>query len=456
MNRSESAAIWPQVRRLVVVGSGVWITFAAQLLITFIETVIVARLGADALAGVTIALSLYVASFLFSLGVVTAVTPLAATAYGKGDLEGVRNFGQQGVLVALMIATPLMVALFGAAGVFASMSAEYARFGAAAAYLTGAAPGLPLWTIYVAIRCFGIATGRVYVITGVMVAAIPIYTALAIVLTFGLGPIPKLGVFGSGLAYTLTALIIVTVTALILKYINLTPTSSILIWRPKAVRSERKEILSLGIPFAFRIVLREGVLPATTLIVAVFGADVIAAHAVASRLGEITSSIAFGISSAVNAEIGYMLGSNEHRQTRLPVLVGVALALIVSIIVSATVVVFSESIATLMLGNANAISITMALQVIPIAMLWFIVVALQAPLSGTLSAFKAAKFQLWTAAAGSWMLGIPIAYGLSRLASVPTAGAWIGLTLGELSITALFFWKVYHLISRHQLYAVTP
>lgn len=456
MDKIDSAAITTQARHLLVISGGVSATFAAQLLISFMETVIIARLGADELAGATIALSIYVACFLFSLGVVTAVTPLAAAAYGKRDIERVRSLGQQGVIVGLAIAVPLMVALFCVAFVFASMSPESPRYGAAAEYLAGAAPGLPLWTTYVAIRCLSIATDRVHLMTIIMMAAIPVYGALAVMLTFGAGPIHPLGVFGSGLAYSLTALAILLFAIMLLKYTNQGPISSILTWKRGVLKNERSEILSLGLPFAFRILLREGVLPAATLIVAAFGSNVIAAHAVASRIGEIAGSIAFGISSAVNAQVGYMLGSNRHRHVNLPIVVGIGLALIAGLVVGTVVILLAKSISVLMLGHTDNVSIAMSVQVIPIVMLWFVVMTLQAPLSGALSAFKKAKYQLWSAALGSWVLGVPAAYVLSRLMSAPNVGVWIGLALGEFTITALFLWKVRALITDGHSYSTVP
>ncbi len=87
-----------EARALAGISVAVSITMFAQLAISAVETLIVARLGDSALAGVTLALAVYLFLFLFALGIVTAITPIVARAYGRGDMQELRVSGQQGDL----------------------------------------------------------------------------------------------------------------------------------------------------------------------------------------------------------------------------------------------------------------------------------------------------------------------------------------------------------------------
>jgi Na+-driven multidrug efflux pump len=91
------------------------ITMFAHMEMAAVETLIIARLGVRELAGVTLAIGLFSLLFLFALGVVTAVTPIAAAAYGTGDRADLRRIGQQGILVGLTFALPSVAGLLGCA-----------------------------------------------------------------------------------------------------------------------------------------------------------------------------------------------------------------------------------------------------------------------------------------------------------------------------------------------------
>jgi MATE family multidrug resistance protein len=100
-------ASWLREARAVGgISAAVTMTMFAQLAISAIETLIVARLGTRALAGVTLAISVDSLVFMFALGVTTAITPIVSEAFGRGDALAVRVSGQQGIWVGLSFALP--------------------------------------------------------------------------------------------------------------------------------------------------------------------------------------------------------------------------------------------------------------------------------------------------------------------------------------------------------------
>jgi len=130
-----------EARVLGSTAAAVTATMAAQLTISFVETLAAARLGTPVLAGVTLALSLYLLVFLFALGLVTAITPLAAQAHGRDDAEAVRAIGQQGLLVGLVASTPASLLLLAAGAWLAVRPGATVEAVAAGHYLLGAAWG---------------------------------------------------------------------------------------------------------------------------------------------------------------------------------------------------------------------------------------------------------------------------------------------------------------------------
>jgi MATE family multidrug resistance protein len=205
-----------EARALAGISAAVTVTMFAQLAISAIETLIIARLGVQELAGVTFALSIYLLFFLFALGVVTAVTPIVAAAYGRGDMEDLRLSGQQGFWIALTFSVPGVAILLACCGLAGFAIGPGVEADSAAGYLAGAAWGLPAWVSYVAVRCLAIATGKIRITTLIMLASVPVHAGLTWLLVFGGFGLPACGVFGAGLAYTLTALAALVMLAAII------------------------------------------------------------------------------------------------------------------------------------------------------------------------------------------------------------------------------------------------
>jgi MATE family multidrug resistance protein len=277
--------IWvAEARALAGIATSVTVTMFAQLVISAIEILVVARLGIAELAGVALALSVSLLVFLAALGVATAVTPLAAAARGRGDLEGVRLYGQGGFLVGLAVSVPGVLVLLVCRELLVATAGPGAEADSASAYLAGAACGLPAWVLYVAARSLAVATGGVRLTTAVMVSVIPIHAVLTPWFVFGGLFLPPLGTFGAGLAYAAAGY---AALALLVVIVRMAPAGlfGTAFRRPFAFdRARCGEIVELGVPFACRIVLREGILPASVFLLAPFGTAALAAHAVASRM----------------------------------------------------------------------------------------------------------------------------------------------------------------------------
>src|SRR5260370_7212758 len=68
----------------------------------------IGRLGSEALAAASLAHTVFFVSFTFGMGLVSAVAPLAAQAFGARDPRMVRRALRVGLWAALLMALPLM------------------------------------------------------------------------------------------------------------------------------------------------------------------------------------------------------------------------------------------------------------------------------------------------------------------------------------------------------------
>jgi len=342
-----------EARTLAGISLSIAVTMFAQLAISAVETLIVARVGVHVLAGVTLALSVYFLVFLFALGVVTAVTPIVAQAHGRGDVEGLRRSGQQGLWVGLTFSIPGVALLIGFSSIIELAFGNGPEAVSASDYLFGAAWGLPAWVCYVAVRSLAIATGRVRITTIIMLASVPVHAGLTWWLVFGGFGLPPLGALGAGFAYSLTAF---GAWALLMTIVRASPVDAFgsVFRRPFVWDGERyRRIIRLGIPFSFRIMLREGVLPAAAFALAPYGAAAVAAHAVAAQVISLTGVFSFGFSDAANMRVSYALGAGVPHRAKHAGWIAIQLATAISVLLVAALVTEPMQIARIIHRTAR-------------------------------------------------------------------------------------------------------
>jgi MATE family multidrug resistance protein len=435
---SQNASWAREARALGAISAAVTLTMFAQLAMSAVETVIVARLGVRELAERDAGLSAFSLMFLATLGVVTAITPIVAHAHGAGDAEGVRRSGQQGIWVGLAFALPGMAILLAIRQKLASLIGPGAVAEHAGAYLGAAAWGLPAWVTYVAVRSLAIATGRIRVTTVVMLASIPVHAALSWILVFGAIGLRGHGVAGAGAAYSLTAFSALGLLAIMLRFEPDTAFASV--FRAPWVfdRARASAIVRLGVPFACRILLRESLLPAAAFVLAPFGATAVAAHAVAEQVVMLGGVCAFGFSDAANMRVSTAIGAASPARARQAGWIAIQLALGVSALVAAAVLIAPATLAGWVLGKGDAIGLRAAVGVLPIAALLLFLEGVQSAAGGALSGLRDAKGPLLIAIIGSWGVGMPLGFALAWAASSPAQGMWWGLAIGAGLTTCLY------------------
>lgn len=69
---------------------------------------LIGRIGTKALAAVALASRVYLVSFVFGAGLLAAIAPLAAQAFGADNLAGVRRSLRMGLWAALLLSPPIM------------------------------------------------------------------------------------------------------------------------------------------------------------------------------------------------------------------------------------------------------------------------------------------------------------------------------------------------------------
>src|SRR6185312_9576793 len=88
------------------------LTQLGQIAMMTTDIAMIGRLGSEAMAAAALAHTVFFVSFTFGMGLVSAVAPLAAQAFGARNPHRIRRSLRVGLWAALFIALPMMALSF--------------------------------------------------------------------------------------------------------------------------------------------------------------------------------------------------------------------------------------------------------------------------------------------------------------------------------------------------------
>jgi MATE family multidrug resistance protein len=411
----------------------------------------IGRLGGEAVAAVALAGTVYWISFTFGMGLMSAVAPLAAQAFGAGKARMVRRSLRAGLWAALLISLPIMAFSLRGEGILLALGQAPVPAHLAQQYLFGLAWGvLPaLW--FIALRGFMGAVNRPEPVLWITLTAIPANAALVYLLIYGEFGLPRLGLFGAGLATTMVNF--ATFFAGLWFSARCAPFAHYRVltrfwridWRLM------RQLVTIGAPISIAFLLEYGLFTAAALLMGRISTTALAAHQIALQVAAILFMIPYGISMAATIRVGHAVGrldaAGVKRAGLVAMLIGIAIAAILTLAVIAT----RFGIARLFLGegltNADA-TIELAATLLLIGATFFVTDGLQTIAAGALRGMKDTSVPLLFAAIGYWVIGFSVACWLGFRTPLGAVGVWIGLSLGTLVYAALLLVRFQVLVQR--------
>src|ERR1700681_680762 len=271
------------------------LTQLGQIAMMTTDLALIGRLGDEAVAAAALAHTVFFITFTFGMGLVSAVAPLAAQAFGARDPRLVRRALRVGLWAGLLISLPMMVLpLYGEQMlVMLGQASSTARL--AQQYLLGLAWAITPALWFLAIRGFMGAVNRPEPGLWITLAAIPANAVLVYLLIHGELGLPRLGLFGAGLASTivdfgmlLAGLWFAYRRRPFRKYYVLGH-----IWRIDWTLM--RQLVVIGAPISVAFLMEYGLFAAAALLMGLIGTTALAAHQIALQVTAILFMVPFGI-----------------------------------------------------------------------------------------------------------------------------------------------------------------
>ena len=431
----------PSLRRRVL--GFAWPVIGQNLLETLlgiVDTLLVAGIGAAAIAGIGGALQImfFVLAALSALSVGSSI--LIAQAFGAGELDRASRLARQSLLWSVLLSIPLALAgLFLAGpiiGVF-GMAPDVARIGADYLRVTMGTVVVLVASILGGGVLRGVGDSRTpMVATGI---ANVVNVALAYGLIYGHFGLPALGAVGSAwatfMARSLTLALLLRALWIGRHGVRIGGGGH---WWPDW--SVARRVLSLGVPAAVEQLLMSSAFVALTILVAGLGTDMLAAQRISMSALSFSFLPGIGFSIAATALVGQSIGARRPAEGGALANVATTWAMIWMSVIGALIFLFATPIMRLFTAEPDIIRIGAAgLRVVALTQPFWAIGMVQ---SGALRGTGDTRFPLIVGAAGIWSAVLLAWLGL-QLIGGGLAMVWAAFLVTS-PVTSFASWRRFH------------
>jgi MATE family multidrug resistance protein len=426
------------------------LTQLGQIAMMTTDMVLIGRLGDESVAAAALAHTVFFISFTFGMGLVSAVAPLAAQAFGARNPRSVRRALRVGLWAALAMSMPMMVLPLFGERILLALGQAPAIADLAQRYLFGLAWGITPALWFLAIRGFMGAVNRPEPGLWITLAAIPANAVLGYLLIYGELGLPRLGLLGAGLATTiinsamfLAGLWFVTERRPFRKYHVLGR-----IWRLDWTLM--RQLIEIGAPISISFLLEYGLFAAAALLMGLISTTALAAHQIALQIAAILFMVPFGVGMAATVRVGHAIGRGDGPAVKRAGSVATSLGIVFMSAMTLVVILGRFAIARFFFGEAaeSAGVIDLTATLLMVGATFFVADGIQTVAAGALRGMNDTRIPLLFAAISYWLIGFPAAYGLAFRMELGAVGVWIGLSCGTAVYAVLLVLRFRRLADR--------
>ena len=430
---------------LILAGPVVF-TQLAQTSLGFIDTIMVGRLGPDALAGVSLGNSIFFGTVVFGMGIMTAVTPMVSQAYGARDYDMVGRSTRQGLWMGLIIGLLSMLIVRNASPVLLLLGLEPDMVALSRAYLHAISWGIPPFLWFVVLRGLVEGTSKPLPATAITWAGVLLNVGANYVLMYGKLGFPALGLEGTGWASS----IVFWFTFLLLmlyctRAANVSALLQLVRLRTPDVTVFR-EMFRIGWPIGASFFLEAGLFMITAILMGLFSTTAMAAHQVAIQCAAFTFMVPLGVGIAASVRVGQAVGRGDAPGVRRAGVAGIGLA---ATFMFGTAMVFwlwPRTIVGLYLDldmPQNQEVIRLAVVLLGVAAVFQIFDGVQVAAAGALRGLKDTRAPMVIGFISYWLFGLSTSWVLGFELEKGPQGLWWGLVTGLVVASSLLTVRFY-------------
>ncbi len=446
-----------ELRQLILLAIPLILAQLAQTSMSFVDTLMVGRLGSEDLAGIALGSTIFHFLQLVLTGIILAVSPTVSQAHGANNPNEISRAVRQGVWLAVLFALPATLLLWQVEPLLLRMGQNPDTVALSSSYLKAVSFGLLPALCIIALRGLleGISITKPIMLIGFIGVALNIVTNNALI--FGRWGFPELGLVGAGYAtsFVYSMMLLAYVIYISKQYASYRILTDLI----KPDLSMLASLLRIGIPIGLILGFETGMFAMTALLMGLIGAAELAAHQITMQTASMTFMVPLGLSIATAIRVGQAIGRKDYQRAQTAGYLGIAICAAFMCLTALLFWVFPREIISLYLrldDPANSQVIQLATGFFALAAAFQIFDGLQVSAAGALRGLKDTRIPMLITLFSYWLVGMGSGILLAFQLGLKGTGLWLGLLIGLAVAGLMLTWRFRHLMYKHSRFLEKP
>lgn len=416
-----------ELRHLTNLGGPLVVSNLAVVSMGVTDTIVAGQSGETDLAGLALGSSIWAVCAVTMIGMLAAVSPVVANLRGARDEAGCARQLRQSMWIAFIGGLLVVAGLLAASWWSQWIQTEAPVRAVMVNYLAALATGTLPFAVGSALRGYCEGMSQVRPVMRIYLAAAALNIPLDILLVFGWGPIPALGGAGCGWA---TSLVCWCLAIALYWHAGHDPAYRALklkLLPPRPHWATLRHLLAVGMPICVGAASEVTFFASLTLLLAPYGATIVAAHQIGLSIGSIFYLVALALAQALSIRVAQVLGQQRPRRARFASIVGVYSGVVYALLTGVVLISLRHVLVLAYTDNPDIIAV--ASNLLLLAAAFQLVDVTQAMASGALRGYRDTRVPMYMQLFSYWLVGLGTAYWLGEQ-FWGVYGYWSGICIG--------------------------
>lgn len=399
---------------------------------SFISMLLMAQINSDALAAGALITSTYGLFIMMVISFLYSVSILIGQSKGRGCDSDIGHIISSGIVLVFMMSIPLSYIFLNLTPILQLLHQPPNVSLLVGEYFHGLAYGLIPSLMGAVFTQFFLGIGKARISLFVAMIGILVNSAVSYILIFGYGSIKPLGVFGAGLASSITAFVLL---ALVSIYICFSAQ-----FKPYQIKLNTlfslkycKLLTQMGIPISMQYTLELLAFSAITYLMGIIGTESLAAQQIILQCSMFSIMVIMGLSQAGSILVSHNMGKNAPLDRMIICKTTLLFGALIMFVVGLCYWQFSEQIISFYVDTQNP-----SLDSIVLTAKTFLIIAAFTQFfdagrniaAGLLRGYGDTKTSMWTGLVSCWVIGIPLSIVIAFPCGFGGPGLRFGILVG--------------------------
>ncbi len=386
------------------------------------DVLIAGRHSTDTLAAISIATAITNCIQTFGIGLIASVSPLLSNI--RGEKQSAKKYFYPTLRFSMLLSVIIMFAVLASIPLIDLLHFEEHLVPMIKEYMFVTAFATFGGYLHAALKEFLQAFEIVLVPNLVTVFSVFLNVALNLILVFGFGPIPSMGVMGLAVASFLVryfmGIFLLVYCFRIMKFRNYVDFDYY------------KNLLKIGLPISLAIMVEFIAFNSIAIIMGRVAGVYAAAQNLVCTLTTVSFMVPLAISNAIAVKVGFANGAENYYDLKRYSFVGLIISVGFMIFSSIIFSTFPEFLVKLFTTDIKLIEISVP--ILYVLSCFQVFDGLQVALSGIFKGIKKTSVVLISNFTAYWVLFFPIGYSLAFKYNFMLKGFWMGLVIAAISL----------------------